>query len=120
MDSLYLSYQGQLDRHVAAMLQELKDAAQSFDEHTQAKAGYRESHALLIGARLAIGNQVVPIVKHARIGVHATVVGGAGVPVSAQVVGAMVSLTGAGFQSAIKLSIAQRDGIGGGAAGVCS
>lgn len=40
VDSLYLSYPGQLDRHVALMLQELKEAAQSFDELVQSEAGY--------------------------------------------------------------------------------
>lgn len=39
VDSLYLSYPGQLDRDMALMLQTLKDAAQSFDDRIQAGAG---------------------------------------------------------------------------------
>lgn len=40
VDSVYLSYPGGIDRHVALMLQELKTAAQSIDERDQALAGY--------------------------------------------------------------------------------
>lgn len=51
VDSLYLSYPGQVDRHVALMLQELKEAAQSFDERAQALAGYSngEHHFTVLG-----------------------------------------------------------------------
>jgi hypothetical protein len=40
VDSLYLSYPGTIDRHVALMLQELKEAGQSFDDSVQATATY--------------------------------------------------------------------------------
>lgn len=40
VDSLYLSYPGQLDRDVAWLLQGLKEAAQSFDPRTEARASY--------------------------------------------------------------------------------
>jgi hypothetical protein len=40
VDSLYLSYPGQMGRHVAQVLQERKDAAQAFDERIQATATY--------------------------------------------------------------------------------
>lgn len=40
VDSLYLSYPGAIDRQVALMLQELKEAGQSFDDSVQATATY--------------------------------------------------------------------------------
>jgi len=40
VDSVYLSYPGGIDRHVAVMLQELKELAQSINEHQQAGAAY--------------------------------------------------------------------------------
>ena len=40
VDSLYLSYPGKADRHVAEVLQELKEAAQSLHDTVQAKARY--------------------------------------------------------------------------------
>jgi hypothetical protein len=52
VDSLYLSYPGQLDREVGTMLQELKEAAQSFDERIQAGATYSNgSHHFTVSAR---------------------------------------------------------------------
>lgn len=40
VDSVYVSYPGGIDRHVAVMLQELKELAQSIDDRQQAEAGY--------------------------------------------------------------------------------
>ena len=40
VDSVYLSYPGGIDRHVAVMLQELKELAQSVDDHRQAGGAY--------------------------------------------------------------------------------
>ncbi|MGH8108738.1 MAG: hypothetical protein ACREO1_08510 [Arenimonas sp.] len=46
IDSLYLSYPGNLDREVALVLQDLKDSAQSFDEKIQAHATYYNGDSL--------------------------------------------------------------------------
>ncbi|MFT3806055.1 hypothetical protein [Arenimonas sp.] len=52
VDSLYLSYPGQLDRFVAILLQELKEAAQSFDEKVQGGAGWSNGeHDLAVSGR---------------------------------------------------------------------